>query len=590
MGFIDVLPYTTSANEPSRTASITCQSPSNPSRRVLLAAAARVVADVRRRPVDVSATMESQRQAPPGYAYEHHPDNLKLPSVPTQDLYSNHAPADITLPDLKSVLADLPSKTVHPNVLLNAAAARDMDPQVSIPRTSIESDAASNMSIEDGTQRSTSVSMDDPDVRLAAEALSGLGNPDFAPSPKTRPSASKPSPTSASASSNKDLEPLLDLLVDAHPWVGNTVNGSLSAYNATKNFSPRIVRYGVHLVERNVGSPVASTVSNLGRRTGVEGGIRRYLDSRRPSSPAMDPSHGSKRRRVVSDDMDVDRVDPSLQDSQEFLPAYQANKPPSYREEVSPHDSERSRGLERPPINRSWSTKIFISTSALGVALSDTSLRSLQYCVKLLSSATEHVESVMNALKMVLHEYDQSQETSQQDRARQEKEREAGIVIEIKSGNERDQSTEMLARRIKQLCDDIWHTIQTVVNSVSTYAGGALPENARNIVKGQLLSIPQRWRCATQSAEAASPSQSAIKADGGEDGKAAAGQDADENTRKAAHRMIAFATEGLDMMAQVNNVVGITLQSAENWLQSLGRNSREEEMMDADDPKESTAE
>jgi beta-lactam-binding protein with PASTA domain len=105
-----------------------------------------------------------------------------------------------------------------------------------------------------------------------------------------------------------------------------------------------------------------------------------------------------------------------------------------------------------------------------------------------------------------------------------------------------------------------------------------------------LLSIPQRWRHATQSAEAASPSQTATKADGGEDGKAIAGQNTDENTRKAAHRMIAFATEGLDMMAQVNNVVGITLQSAESWLQSLGRNTREEEMMDADDPKESTAE
>lgn len=44
------------------------------------------------------------------------------------------------------------------------------------------------------------------------------------------------------------------------------------------------------------------------------------------------------------------------------------------------------------------------------------------------------------------------------------------------------------------------------------------------------------------------------------------------------------------MMAQVNNVVGITLQSAENWLQSLGRNNREEEMMDADDPRESATE
>ena len=88
----------------------------------------------------------------------------------------NHAPADITLPDLKSVLADLPPKTGHPNAFSNAVAAREMD-QMGMPRTSIESDAASNMSLDDGTQRSTSVSMDDPDVRLAAEALSGLGNP-----------------------------------------------------------------------------------------------------------------------------------------------------------------------------------------------------------------------------------------------------------------------------------------------------------------------------------------------------------------------------------------------------------------------------
>jgi hypothetical protein len=544
--------------------------------------------------------MESQRQAPPGYAAHHSQtddaNNLKLPAVPQGDLldrHGNHSPSDlITLPDLKSVLADLPTKTVHPNVLLNATTttsptpARDADHQQQhyhyMPtRSSLESDTASNMSLDDATQRSTSVSMDDPDVRLAAEALSGLGNPDFAPSPKTH--LSNPS-TVVPASSSRDVEPLLDLLVDAHPWVGNTVNGSLSAYNATKNFSPRIVRYGVHLVERSVGSPVASTVSSIGRRTGVEGGIRRYLDSRRPTSPATDPAHASKRRRVISDDMHLDHVarDSGMQDSQEFLPAYQSNKPPSYREEVSPHASERR---ERPAIDRSWSTKIFISTSALGVALSESSLRSLQYCVKLLSSATEHVESVMQALKLVLHEYDQSHESSQLDRARREKETEAGIIIELRATNDTHQSTEILARRIKQLCDDIWHTIQTVVNSVSTYAGGALPENARNIVKGQLLSIPQRWRFATQSAEATTTTTSSSKADGGEDGKAIAGQDSDENTRKAAHRMIAFATEGLDMMAQVNNVVQITLQSAENWLQSLGRNNgREEEMMDADEP------
>lgn len=33
------------------------------------------------------------------------------------------------------------------------------------------------MSVEDRTARSTSVSMDDPDVRSAVEGLAGLGNP-----------------------------------------------------------------------------------------------------------------------------------------------------------------------------------------------------------------------------------------------------------------------------------------------------------------------------------------------------------------------------------------------------------------------------
>jgi hypothetical protein len=40
------------------------------------------------------------------------------------------------------------------------------------------SDAGSAMSLDEkSSARPTSVSMDDPDVRIAAEALSGLGNP-----------------------------------------------------------------------------------------------------------------------------------------------------------------------------------------------------------------------------------------------------------------------------------------------------------------------------------------------------------------------------------------------------------------------------
>jgi hypothetical protein len=35
--------------------------------------------------------------------------------------------------------------------------------------------------------------------------------------------------------------------------------------------------------------------------------------------------------------------------------------------------------------------------------------------------------------------------------------------------------------------------------------------------------------------------------------------------------MVAFATEGLDMMSQVSHVVKATLDSAERWLERAGR-------------------
>lgn len=579
---------------------------------------------------DVTANMELQRERSPAYQ-SHNPEDLKLPAVPRSDIPSARSPSDVTLPDLRSVLGELPSKTVHPNVLLNAVAQEDHGRNSQLPndhrsrtlpkldssaptynggRTSMESavvsptDTSSVMSMEGRGHRSTSVvSLEDPDVRLAAEALSGLGNSGkyaigrmtwtnvkritgFIRSPHAQSSQKSPSAVS-NGGSMQQQPPLLELFVDAHPWVGSTIASSMTAYNTTKNYSPRIVQYGAGLIERNIGSPVANTVSSVGRRTGVESGLRKILGNRRadelerPDSADSARATFNKRRKTDSDEMDLEEPAASevsrLQDSQEFLPAYRSSKPPSYREEMSPRGTDRT--IDRPQHNRSWSSHVIYTASGLGVALSDSSLRSLKYCVGLLVSATDHVQKVMDALRLVLQEYDQVRDARQADQARRTKEIEAGFSIKTQEEKDHEVS-EQLAQRIKQLCDDILNTIKTVVNSVSTYAGGALPENARNIVKGQLLSIPQRWRWATESAAAADQQE---KADGGESGGSGS---AEEDTRKAAHRMLAFATEGLDMMAQVNAVVNTTLQKAEEWLETLRRRNQDHEMMDADDPRD----
>jgi hypothetical protein len=48
-------------------------------------------------------------------------------------------------------------------------------------------------------------------------------------------------------------------------------------------------------------------------------------------------------------------------------------------------------------------------------------------------------------------------------------------------------------RRLIDVKRDIVHTIRQAVDVVSKYAGGALPEPARTRVRGFILTLPQRW-------------------------------------------------------------------------------------------------
>jgi hypothetical protein len=340
--------------------------------------------------------------------------------------------------------------------------------------------------------------------------------------------------------SELETEPLLQLFASKHPWVGGTMNASINSsmfvYNTTKHYSPRFVQYGANLVERNIATPMANTVGSVGRYTGVEGGIRRYLDERRP----RDVEKGDE------DSMDIDSEN-IRRDSAENLPPYRASKPPSYREEYSPAALDRSQ--QRPPHNRSWSSQMagqmFVMTSGLGVALSVTSRRSLQYCLHFLSQATVHIATVSDALKMVLEQYDEARDSFHKNN---EKSMEEG---QRPKTPDHDEAARRLADIIKKHSDDIWTTLKQVTNYVSSSAGGALPDNARHFVTNQLMSLPQRWRLVS------------------------ANQTGESETSRGAHRMVAFATEGLDMMSQVSHVVKATLDSAERWLQRAGRRGGE---------------
>jgi hypothetical protein len=119
----------------------------------------------------------------------------------------------------------------------------------------------------------------------------------------------------------------------------------------------------------------------------------------------------------------------------------------------------------------------------------------------------------------------------------------------------------IIGSRIEKIKQDIVDTLRKAVGVVSRHAGSALPEPARHRVKLYILSLPSRW------AAASTPSQTS----NGADGAAANGMTREEET---GWKVLTLANESLQMLSGVMNVVGDTLQSAEEWAGRLGRSKR----------------
>ncbi|KAK5728289.1 transcriptional regulator opi1 [Elasticomyces elasticus] len=469
--------------------------------------------------------MEVQRTPPP---YTQSPVNLgPAPALP-DELARFRTHGDITLPNLQTVLSPgyeqpaLPQRgpasvrslpRIEPRS--RNGTRESMEPVMASP-----SEAGSYMSADHTARRSVeAMTAEEVSMREAAEALAVLGNPE-----------------------DEHERPLLNLLAEAHPRVGGTINGTLHAYSTAKSYMPRVVQASAEMVERGVAMPVVNTVGSVGRMTGADRAARMYLTPREVSEASHDSDRNSRsKRRRIEDDMDVEAglVSPrsvARRESDESLPAYGASKPPSYREDASPAAVDRS----RPGHGRTWSQQFMVSATGLGVALSETSRSTLTYCLSFLGRNAEHIATVMHALKMVIEQYDQARDHFHQTHD-----------ISEKGGRpqtpDHDDSARFLAVLIKGHCDDIWQTLKHVVQSISTTAGGALPRHARDFVRGQLMSLPHRWYTISNA------------------------QTAESDTSRHAHRMIAFAQEGLDMMEAVSRACKATLDSAAGWVQMAGR-------------------
>ncbi|OOQ89066.1 clock controled protein [Penicillium brasilianum] len=381
---------------------------------------------------------------------------------------------------------------------------------------------------DDRSRRATSViSMDDLE---AAQALEGLRS-DFGQSPRvsrqTLPAASPDPP---------QPEPLLSLLTSSHPLISSAINGSVSAYTTSKSYSARF-KSGAEFIERNIGSPVANTVGTVGRKTGVESGLRWALQRRESGSEAKPAS----KRRKVSGEAGSQKVDEEKGPENEMTPARtRSSSDLSMAETLPPYDEMRSPRYEEKPGRQTpptWQSRLVISTSGLGVAMSEESLRSLQYCLTWLRWANGRLGRAIVALQNAMTEWENHKQQSQSD---------------LESGD-RAESASLLTQRIQAVKADVLSTLKQVVDVVSKYAGGALPENARHLVRRHLTSLPHRFQMASTSQPP--PDSPAASSD----------------ATVGAHRILVLANEGLDILGQVSGVVNDTLVSAEHWCERLGR-------------------
>ena len=304
----------------------------------------------------------------------------------------------------------------------------------------------------------------------------------------------------------------------------SVIHGSISVYKTAQQFTP-----GGEWTERHLGLPLARKTARI---SGVES-VARW---------ALQPKKESANGRNSAQDVDIEKAyleitpegvvrQPELA-SGELLPAYTAgDRSPPYSEHVALSREHHA--------NLGWRQQLVITTSGLGVAMSEESIRSLKYCLGWLRWANSRLGDAVGNLKDLLLQWERrsSQPMS---------------VSHLTNGNE----DSVLYARIAAVKADILATLKQVVNVVSTYAGGALPENAKRLVHQHLVSLPQRFSIA---ARRSSDEQS---------------HDAATNN---ANRALVLAQEGLDMMNQVSRVVNDTLVSAEDWCEKLGRRRRDQD-------------
>jgi len=277
-------------------------------------------------------------------------------------------------------------------------------------------------------------------------------------------------------------EPLINLITSsaqrAHPLISSVITTGLSAYGASKSYSPSF-RYAAESVESRVGVPVGNVVSAVGRQTGLDSALRRGLGGNRRGSSGGEQRADTKKRKTNNKNGDSEMGEESLkvlaQQQQQRQQQQNTLARMSDRDNQTPDVGATDRQVAAP--NQTWPTRVVLSTYGFGAALNEESLKNLKYCLDWLRFLNAHLGKLVSALKSVVEELDDHRR-SQMGEDRQAN---GGRARVLPASYE--SSRAVLAAKVESLKGDVVATMKKVVEVVSNYTGSALPENARELIK-----------------------------------------------------------------------------------------------------------
>ncbi|KAK4172990.1 transcription factor Opi1-domain-containing protein [Triangularia setosa] len=423
------------------------------------------------------------------------------------------------------------------------------------PESSMGADATSS---KPSHHRATSVSLDDPGVRAAAEALGRLRTVDTMPHDNDArrnrtPEACQVGTPNTQESNERQQEPLLSLITTSYPsiapvasYLESATSVCNTAYTNSKNYSP-VLRRNAEYIEDRVVKPVAKTVGRYGGH-GLRWWLQKPGRKQRSPSDLEDVRQGVKRRKGDVDresaiaarvmaDFDVGskerRTSVSTVDT---LPAYDDQRSPAYTETA---DDQRS------PVSQnegSGSYKLWVTTSSLRVTMQDESKRRLRVLIGALSNTNGRITGFFESLTKAVEEYDRSMAANRED---------------VSMGGQDEHNQNELSTHIMTLVDGITKTSAATVNMVNKCAASALPDNVKGFVARRLMSLPAQWKLM------ASQEGSDAPREGGDEAAA---------IRHRAHSALALAKVSLQIMTQITEVLDMTLNAAEEWCENQNRN------------------